>query len=90
MYRPFNDKKKDRTWVRRGMNQKEGPFMQENIPPPCISLIIFHRLGTACWDGLYMWENMYRLFKDKKLDCTCGRRGTNQKEVPYMWEKLYK
>ena len=33
MYRPFNDKKKDRTWVRRGMNQKEGPYMGENVPP---------------------------------------------------------
>ena len=32
MYRPFNDKKKDRTWVRRGMNQKEGPYMGENVP----------------------------------------------------------
>ena len=32
-YRPFNDKKMDRTWVRRGTNQKEEPYMSENVPP---------------------------------------------------------
>ena len=38
--------------------------------------------------GPYMWENRYRLFKDKKMDCTCGRRGKNQKEGPYKWENV--
>ena len=23
----------DRTWVRKGTNQKEGPYMGENVPP---------------------------------------------------------
>ena len=32
-YRPFKDKKMDHTWVRRGTNQKEGPYMGENVPP---------------------------------------------------------
>jgi hypothetical protein len=40
------------------------------------------------WVGLYMWENRYRQFKDKKWDRTCGKRGTNQKVGPYMWENV--
>jgi hypothetical protein len=32
-YIPFKDKKINRTWVRRGTNQKEEPYMGENIPP---------------------------------------------------------
>ena len=35
------------------------------------------------WMELYMWENRYRQFKDKKWNRTCGRRGTNQKVEPY-------
>ena len=38
------------------------------------------------WMELYMWENRYRQFKGKKWNRTCGRRGTNQKVEPYMWE----
>ena len=30
-YRPFKDKKMDLTWVKRGTNQKEGPYMGENV-----------------------------------------------------------
>ena len=41
--------------------------------------------GTAYWDGLYMEENMYRPFKDKKMDRTWVRRGTNKKEGPYIY-----
>ena len=37
---------------------------------------------------LYIWENRYRQFKDKKWNRTCGRRGTNQKVEPYMWENV--
>ena len=40
------------------------------------------------WVGLYMWENRYRQFKDKRWDRTCGKRGTNQKVGPYMWENV--
>ena len=32
-YKPFKDKKMGCTWVRRGMNQKEGPYMGENASP---------------------------------------------------------
>ena len=32
-YRPFKDKKMDSTWVKRGTNQKEGLYMDENVPP---------------------------------------------------------
>jgi hypothetical protein len=40
------------------------------------------------WVGLYMWENRYRQFKDKRWDRTCGKRGMNQKVGPYMWENV--
>ena len=40
------------------------------------------------WMGLHMWENRYRQFKDKKWDCTCGRRGTNKKVGLYMCENV--
>jgi hypothetical protein len=35
-----------------------------------------------------MWENRYRPFRDKRMNCTCGRRGMNQKEGPYIWENI--
>ena len=35
-----------------------------------------------------MWENRYRQFKDKRWNRTCGRRGTNQKVEPHMWENV--
>ena len=30
----------------------------------------------------------YVEFKGKKWDRTCGRRGMNQKEGPYIWENI--
>ena len=40
------------------------------------------------WMELYMWEKRYRQFQDKKWNRTCGKRGTNQKVEPYMWENV--
>ena len=40
------------------------------------------------WVGLYVWQNRYGQIKDKRWDRTCGKRGTNQKVGPYMWENV--
>ena len=44
--------------------------------------------GMHIWMELYMWENRYWQFKEKKWNCTSGRRGTNQEVDPYMWENV--
>ena len=37
---------------------------------------------------LHMWENRYRQFKDQSWNCTCGKRGSNQKVELHMWENV--
>ena len=37
---------------------------------------------------LHMWENRYRQFKDQSWNCTCGKRGLNQKVELHMWENV--
>ena len=37
---------------------------------------------------LHMWENRYRQFKDQSWNCTCGKRGSNQKLELHMWENV--
>ena len=40
------------------------------------------------WMELHMWENRYRQFKDQYWNCTCGKRGSNQKVELHMWENV--
>ena len=35
-----------------------------------------------------MWENRYRQFKDQSWNCTCGKRGWNQKVELHMWQNV--